>query len=331
MTGDRERAAFVFPGQGSQAPGMGRALFQASPAARAVWQAADRSYGSALSALVFEGGEDDLRPTSVQQPAIAATSLAAFAAFNEALGVDGAAVGPEYPIDVAALAGHSVGLVSAVVAAGAATVGEAVALVRDRGRLMAAAAAELPGRMAAVLGMDEDAVEALASRIRAQIPGSYLAAANINAPGQVVVAGDLLAVDRLVREGRAAGARRVVPLNVSGAFHSVAMLPVREALRERLLAVGIDPPAAPIVSNVDAALLSDPADIRAELADHVAAPVRWLDGVRALAALGVRHIVEFGHGSVLVGMLRRTVKGMQLYNVNDAASARATASALTHG
>ena len=331
MAPEQARAAFVFPGQGSQAPGMGRALRHASAAARAVWQAADASYGASLSDLTGEGGADDLRPTDVQQPAIVAASVAAFAAFNEALGVSGAAICADYPVDVVALAGHSVGLVSAVVAAGCTPVGEAVTLVRDRGRFMAAAAQEKPGRMAAVLGLDGPAVECLAERIRAETPGSYLAAANFNAPGQVVVAGDLAAIDRIVNEGRRAGARRVIALDVSGAFHSMAMLPARAAMRERLLAVGVDPPAAPILSNIDASHLTSPAAIRAELADHIAAPVRWLDGMRAIEASGVRHIVEFGHGSVLTGMLRRTVKGIRLHNVSDPGSARAAAAALTNG
>ena len=332
MAPEGARTAFVFPGQGSQAPGMGRSLRESSAAAGNVWQAADASYGASLSELVGAGSPEDLQPTDVQQPAIVAASVAAFAAFNEMLGVDDAAFTADgYPVNVAALAGHSVGLVSAVVAAGCTPVGEAVALVRDRGRLMAAAAFEKPGRMAAVLGLDEPAVEDLTSAIRAETPGSYLSVANVNAPGQVVVAGDLAAIDRLVDQGRKAGARRVIPLHVSGAFHSVAMLPAQAAMRERLLAVGINPPAAPVISNIDAGLLTDPSVIRAELANHIAAPVRWLDGIRAIEALGVRHIVEFGHGSVLTGMLRRTVKGIGLHNVSDMASARATATALTNG
>ena len=331
MAPERARAAFVFPGQGSQAPGMGRSLRGSSAAARAVWQAADASYGSSLSELTDAGSADDLRPTDVQQPAIVATSVAAFAAFNEALGVPGAAVGPAYPVAVVALAGHSVGLVSAVVAAGCTPIGEAVALVRDRGRFMAAAAQAKPGRMAAVLGLEANAVDDLAARIRAETPGSYLAVANINAPGQVVVAGDLAAIDRIVNEGRQARARRVIALDVSGAFHSVAMRPAQEAMRDRLLAVGVDPPQAPVISNIDATNLTDSAAIRTELATHIAAPVRWLDGIRAIEALNVGHIVEFGHGSVLTGMLRRTVKGIDLHNVSDLESARSAAAALTDG
>lgn len=311
---------------------MGRDLRESSAAARGVWQAADASYGVSLSELTGAGSPDDLRPPDVQQPAIVTASVAAFAAFNHALGVAGAAVTAKgYPVDVVALAGHSVGLVSAVVAAGCTPVGEAVALVRDRGRFMAAAAFQKPGRMAAVIGLDEMEAENLAAAIRAETPGSYLAVANINAPGQVVLAGDLAAIDRLVNERRTAGVRRVIPLKVGGAFHSVTMLPAQAAMRERLLAVGIDPPTAPVISNIDATRLTDPSAIRAEMANHIAAPVRWLDGIRAIEALGVRHIVEFGHGSVLTGMLRRTVKNIALHNVSDLDTARAVAAALTNG
>jgi [acyl-carrier-protein] S-malonyltransferase len=332
MAPEQARAAFVFPGQGSQAPGMGRDLRESSAAARQVWQVADASYGELLSELTGAGSLEDLQPPDVQQPAIVTASVAAFAAFNDVLGVAGAAVtATGYPVDVVALAGHSVGLVSAVVAGGCTPVGEAVALVRDRGRFMAAAAFEKPGRMVAVLGLDELEAENLTAAIRAETPGSYLSVANINAPGQVVVAGDLAAIDRIVNDGRKAGARRLIPLKISGAFHSVTMLPAQAAMRERLLAVGIDPPTAPVISNIDATRLTDPADIRAELANHIAAPVRWLDGIRAIEALGVRHIVEFGHGSVLTGMLRRTVKGISLHNVSDMDSAHAVAAALTNG
>ena len=331
MAPELARVAFVFPGQGSQAPGMGRDLRDSSAAARGVWQAADAGYGTSLSRLTENGNDDDLRPTDVQQPAIVAASVAAVAAFNQVLGAHGAAVGANgYPLNVVALAGHSVGLVSAVVAAGCTPIGEAVALVRDRGRFMAAAAFQKPGRMAAILGLGLDAVEDLTESIRTEIPGSYVAVANVNAPRQVVVAGDLAAIDRIVSQGRKAGARRVIPLNVVGAFHSVAMLPARAAMHDRLVAVGIDPPAVPLISNIDAVRLTDPSAIRAELANHIAAPVRWLDGIRAVEALGVRHIVEFGHGSVLTGMLRRTVKGIALHNVSDMDSASAVAAALTN-
>ena len=270
-----------------------------------------------------------MRPTDVQQPAIVATSIAALAAFNEELGLQQVFVGSGYPINVVVFAGHSVGLVSALVGAGCTPIDEAVALVRDRGRYMAAAARDKPGSMVAVLGLDPASVEALVESIRTRVPGSYLSVANVNSPQQVVVAGDLLAIDHLVNEGRARGARRVIPLDVSGAFHSIAMLPARESMRKRLLAVGIDAPFAPVLSNVDATELTTPSEIRAELADHIVAPVQWLDGVRKIETMGVKHVVEFGHGAVLTGMLRRTVKEVELHNVFDVESARSVAGILT--
>ena len=174
-------------------------------------------------------------------------------------------------------------------------------------------------------------VENLVARIRNEIPGSYLSVANINAPGQVIVAGDLLAIDQIVERGRAAGARRMIALNVSGAFHTIAMLPARSAMNDRLVAVGIDSPVAPLISNIDASKLTNPPSIRAELADHIVAPVQWLDSVRTIEGLGVRHIVEFGHGSVLTGMLRRTLSTVELHNVTSWESACDVANRLTNG
>ena len=331
MIVQRDKAAFIFPGQGSYGVGMGRDLHDASAAAREVWNSVDSSLAGQFSEIVFRGSEDDLRPTEVQQPAIVATSVGALAAFNEVIGVNGSAVGSGYPIDVVAFAGHSVGIISALIAAGCTPVGEAIPLVRDRGLYMADAAQAKPGRMAAVLGLELAEVEKLVARIRNEIPGSYLSIANINAPGQVIVAGDLLAIDQIVGEGKAAGARRVVTLNVSGAFHTIAMLPARSAMNDRLVAVGIDPPVAPLISNIDASKLTNALSIRAELADHIVAPVQWLDGVRTIEELGVRHIVEFGHGSVLNGMLRRMLNTVELHNVTDWESACDVANRLTNG
>jgi len=329
MAENRPRVAFVFPGQGSHSPGMGYELFKDSTAAQEVWRAVDASGKEPLTSRVFDGSAESLQSTDVQQPAIVAMSIAALAAFNEELGFEGSFVGSSYPINVIVFAGHSVGLISAVVGSGCTPIGEAVSLVRDRGRYMAEAARAKPGRMAAVLGLDVCAVEGLVESIRNKMPGSYLSVANVNSPHQVVVAGDLLAIDHVVEAGRAAGARRIIPLDVMGAFHSIAMLPARDAMRVRLLGVGIESPIAPVLSNVDATELTAPSEIRAELADHIVAPVRWLDGVRKIETMGVKHVVEFGHGSVITGMLRRTVKGVELHNVFDVKSARSVVSVLT--
>ena len=328
----RPRVAYLFPGQGSQAVGMGRDLFERSAAARDVFRRADDAFGDALSDLCFNGPDDALRPTHIQQPALVATSLAAFAAYGEALGLPAWPVeAGAHPVDVVVAAGHSVGLWSAVAAAGAVEVEDAIRLVADRGRYMSAAGSHRPGSMAAVLGLDPAAVESLVGEVRDRTLGSYLSVANVNAPAQVVVGGDLGSIEALREAAVRAGARRVVPLPVTAAFHTAAMLPAWDAMRERLLAAELREPAVPILSNLDGTPMTTVGDLRAELADHIAAPVRWLDAMQRLASMGVSHAVEYGHGAVLTGMLRRTVVGMVTYNVSEVADARRVAHELGHG
>ncbi len=311
---------------------MGRDLFERSAAAREVFRRADEAFGDALSELCFNGPEDALRPTHVQQPAIVATSLAAFAAYSEALGLpDWPIAAGAHPVDAVAAAGHSVGLWSAVAVAGAVDLAEAIELVADRGRYMSAAGSDRPGSMAAVLGLDPAAVESLVAEVRDRTLGSYLSVANVNSPAQVVVAGDLGSVEAIREAAVTAGARRVIRLPVTAAFHSAAMLPARDSMRERLLAAELREPAVPILSNLDGTPITTVGDLRAELADHIAAPVRWLDGMQRLVSMGVSHAVEFGHGEVLTGMLRRTVEGVVTYNVGDVADARHVAHELGHG
>ncbi len=304
---------------------MGRDLYEHSAAAREVYAAANEAFGGALADICFQGPDDALRATHVQQPAIVATSLAALAAFKEALGAaEPTSIGGLGSLNVVAMAGHSLGVCSAVSAAGALSLKETIALVADRGRFMASAGRATPGAMAAVIGLTADAVEQVVEEVRDRVAGSYLSVANVNTPLQVVVAGDLSSVAAFHEAARAAGARRVVPLDVSAAFHTVAMLPAREAMRNRLLAAPLFDPSVPIVSNLDAGLLSSAAQLRGELADHMVAPVQWLRGARALVPLGISGIIEFGHGNVLAGMLRRTVRDVELHNVSDAASVKRT-------
>lgn len=305
---------------------MGRDLYEQSEAARGVYSAANESFGDELSRICFEGPDDTLRATHLQQPAIVATSLAAVAAFTEALGAK------EFmpscllsSLGVVAMAGHSLGVCSATSVARALSVEDTIALVADRSRFMGQAARQVPGTMAAVVGLEVGVVEEVVEQVRAHVLGSYLSVANINTPHQVVVAGDLGSVAAFHDAARAAGARRVIPLDVSGAFHSVAMLTARDAMQERLMAVPLLDPAVPIVSNLDARLLSSAAELRGELAAQIVAPVQWLLGARALVTLGVSHIIEFGHGNVLTRMLRRTLQHVVLENVSDTASATRTA------
>ena len=307
---------------------MGADLLARSSAARDVFAAANEAFGDDLAALCFHGPAEALRPTRVQQPAVVAVALAAFAAFREALGHAQAALGDGHALPVRALAGHSVGLWAAVAVGGALDVHATMAMVATRGAAMQQAAARRPGRMSAVLGLEPESTERVVAEIRARVPGSYLSVANINTPGQVVVGGDLASLNELPESAKAAGARRVVPLEVSGAFHTAAMLPARDVMRERLLAVPLTDPRAPVIANMDGQPLRTAAELRVELAEHVAAPLQWWRGVCTLTALGVTHVVEFGHKGLLTSMLRRAGQDVSLLNVYDADSADAAAKEL---
>ncbi len=328
MAAGKPGVAYLFPGQGAQSVGMGADLFARSRAARDVFATANEALGDDLAALCFQGPAESLRPTGVQQPAIVAVALAAFAAFSEALGHAGAALGDDHVLPVRALAGHSVGLWAAVSVAGSLDIRTTMVMVAARGKAMQKAAAQRPGRMSAVLGLAPDAVERVVAEVRARVPGSYISVANINTPGQVVVGGDLASLSQLPEAAKAAGARRVVPLEVSGAFHTVAMLPARDVMRERLLAVPLADARAPVIANMDGQPLRTAAELRVELAEHVAAPLQWWQGVRTLVHLGVTDIVEFGHRGLLTSMLRRARQDVSLFNVYDADSAIAAAKEL---
>lgn len=320
--------AYVFPGQGAQYVGMGADLFGQSEAARLVFDSANEAFGDDLAALCFHGPAEALRPTRVQQPAVVAVALASLAAFNEVLGYAGVGQNEDHPIPVRVLAGHSVGLWAAVPAADALDVKAAMEMVVVRATSMQSAAGQRPGGMSAVLGLELETLDKVVREIRDRVPGSYLSAANVNSPGQVVVGGDLESLFQLEHVARASGARRVVSLEVAGAFHTVAMLPARDAMRERLLAAPLTDPAVPIAANLDGRLLTTVAELRTELAEHIAAPLQWWQGVRTMVDLGVSSIVEFGHQSLLTGMLRRALQDVSLFNVYDAESARAVAKEL---
>ena len=324
----RPGVAYVFPGQGAQAVGMGADLFARSSAARDVFATASEAFGDDLAALCFHGPAESLRPTRVQQPAIVAVALAAFAAFSEALGIPDAALSDDHVIPVRALAGHSVGLWAAVAVAGSVDIRTTMTMVAVRGQAMQTAATQRAGRMSAVLGLPPETVEQAVAEVRACVPGSYLSVANINTPGQVVVGGDLVSLSQLPEAAKAAGARRVVPLEVTGAFHTVAMLPARDVMRERLLAVPFADPRVPVISNLDGQPMRTAAELRVDLAEHVAAPLRWWPGVCTLGGMGVTHIVEFGHKGLLTSMLRRARQDVSLLNVYDADSAAAAAKEL---
>ena len=295
--------ALLFPGQGSQAVGMGRDVFEASPAARATFEAADRALGFALSALCFEGPEDELRRTEIQQPAILTTSIALLRALEERQ-----AQSPAF------VAGHSLGEYSALVAAGALAFEDAVVLVNRRGRFMQEAVAPGKGAMAALMGLEPEAVEA-ACRAAAAETGAVVSPANYNSPQQTVIAGEAAAVERAIALAKERGAKRAVPLPVSAPFHCALMRPAAERLAPELARVRFRDPRIPVITNVEAAPNTSAARIPTLLEQQVTAPVRFIESVRKLAALGVTRVIEIGPGSVLTGLVARIERGLARANV----------------
>ncbi len=285
--------AFVFPGQGAQTIGMGKALAEAYPAAQAVFDEVDEALGEKLSALIWDGSQDDLTLTHNAQPALMATSLAAMKAL-EAEGVTIAAA--------SYVAGHSLGEYSALAAAGALTITDAARLLRKRGEAMQAAVPVGQGAMAALLGLDFEKARDVA-KVAAE--GDICQAANDNDPGQVVVSGHKGAVERAVELAREYGAKRAVLLPVSAPFHCALMRPAAEAMAEALSHVNIERPAVPVVANVVAEAIRDPATIRSLLVDQVTGSVRWRESVLWMAQHGVSEAWEIGAGKALSGMIRR--------------------------
>ena len=285
--------ALVFPGQGAQAVGMGQDLAEVYPAARAVFEEVDEALGEALSRTIWAGDAETLTLTANAQPALMACSLAAV----RALEAEGIAVA-----DAAFVAGHSLGEYSALAAAGALDVGTTARLLRLRGEAMQAAVPVGEGAMAAILGLDVDAVRAVAAEAAAD---EVCEAANDNDPAQVVVSGHRGAVARAVDLAKARGAKRAVMLPVSAPFHCALMQPAADAMAAALADTEIAAPVVPLVANVTAAPTRDPETIRRHLVAQVTAPVRWRESVAAMAAAGVTDIWELGAGKALSGMVRR--------------------------
>ena len=282
--------AFIFPGQGSQVVGMGRALAEAFPVCREAFEEADRALGEPLSRLCFEGPEDRLRLTENTQPAILAVSVAAY----RLLASRG--------LEPAFMAGHSLGEYSAHVAAGTIAYEDALSIVRRRGRYMQEAVPVGQGAMAAVIGLDAAGVAAACEEAA---EGDIVSPANLNAPGQVVIAGSREAVARASDRARARGAKRVVPLPVSAPFHCALMKPAEDRLAPELRALAVRAPRVPVVANVDAEPKRDERAAIEALVRQVSAPVRWEDVVRRLASEGVNAYVEVGPCTVLSGLVRK--------------------------
>ena len=302
--------AFVFPGQGSQYVGMGQSLAQAFPIAREALDEVDAALGFGLGKLMAEGPEEELRKTANTQPAILAVSIAAHRALVREAG--GRLVLPSF------YAGHSLGEYSALVAAGALSLGEAVRAVRARGTFMQEAVPAGEGAMAAILGLDPLLVQEACKEARAQEPGRVVEPANYNSPEQTVIAGHADGVDRAIAGCKARGAKRALPLPVSAPFHCSLMAPVQPRLAEALGQVHWKQPRAPIIANATAEPNTDPQRIVELLLTQVTAPVRWVESVQRMALFGVDTLVELGPGKVLAGLVRRIDKNLKTWSVEDA-------------
>ena len=293
--------AFVFPGQGSQAVGMGKALADSFPAARAVFDEVDAALGEKLSALMFEGPEVDLVLTANAQPALMAVSLAATRVLEAEAGLDLAR-------DAKFVAGHSLGEYSALAAAGAFSLADAARLLRLRGKAMQAAVPVEQGAMAALLGLDFETGVAVAAEAQAEA-GGVCQIANDNGGGQVVASGSKAAVDKAIEIAKGKGAKRAMLLAVSAPFHCALMQPAADAMAEALASTNIVAPKVPVVANVVASAVSDPQQIRDLLVKQVTGTVRWRECVGYMAANGCDRFVELGAGKVLTGLLKRLADG----------------------
>ena len=312
------KTALVFPGQGSQAVGMGKALAEAFPVSRQVFAEVDEALGEKLSQLVFEGPEADLTLTSNAQPALMATSLAAFRALQSEAGLDIAR-------DAAFVAGHSLGEYSALCAAGSLTIADAARLLRVRGLAMQKAVPVGVGAMAAILGLDFPQVSAIALEAAREfhLTGAICEAANDNGGGQVVISGTKEAVERAMELAKLKGAKRALPLPVSAPFHCTLMKPAADAMAEAFKSVTFHAPKVPLVANVTATALTDPNQIRDSLVAQVTGTVRWRESVAYMASQGVTRFVEIGAGKVLAGLVKRIAEGATASSVGAPADVEA--------
>lgn len=295
--------ALLFPGQGSQAAGMGKSLAAQFPVAAQVFAEADAALGFALSRLCFEGPDDDLKLTTNAQPAIVATSIAALRVLEQETGVQ-----PMY------VAGHSLGEYSALVAAGVLTLADAVRVVRERGRLMQEAVPVGVGAMAALFNLS---AEDVASVCAEAAQGEVVSPANLNGGGQIVIAGHASAVRRAVAGAKARGAKRAVELAVSAPFHCALMKPAADGLAKVLASIPVHPPKAQVIANVTAEVNADAQRVKELLIQQVTAPVRWEESMQQLQQLGCTTTIEVGPGKVLAGLLKRIVADLPCVSVSD--------------
>lgn len=314
---ESEAYALIFPGQGAQTVGMGYELYTVSAAARAVFDEADTAAGFALSTLIFNGPQEQLTQTVNAQPAILTMSIAVLRALQEIGKLSGGEAMASAPVF---MAGHSLGEYTALVAAGSLSLSDAVRLVQRRGSLMQAAGAHTPSGMAAVIGLDEEKLRQVCREA-----GGIVVPANINAPDQIVISGERDALARASDLAKAAGARRVVPLAVSGAFHSPVMEYAANAFAADVNSAPIQDASVPIISNVTAQPVQDASAIRRELIEQLTSPVNWLQSVSYMLDHGVSRYIELGPGAVLAGLVKRIAgsRPVKVESVNNESGVQA--------
>jgi len=310
--------AFIFPGQGSQVVGMGKAIADAFPVARDVFAEVDEALGQHLSRLMWQGPEGDLMLTENAQPAIMTASMAIIRMLQKDAGLDLAR-------HARVVAGHSLGEYSALCAAGAFTLAETARLVRLRGQAMQAAVPVGEGGMSVLIGIDIEAAEAA---VKEAVEAGVVVVANDNAPGQIVISGEQAAVDKAGEIAKTKGAKRVIPLSVSTPNHSPLLKSAGMRMRDALEGVTIRPPAVPVVANVTATEIADPDMIRRLLAEQVTSRVRWRESVALFRTLGVAMTVEVGGNKVLTGMVKRIDKELETVNLDSPADIEAFAKTL---
>ncbi|WP_424765822.1 ACP S-malonyltransferase [Paenibacillus sp. sgz302251] len=298
------KTAFVFPGQGAQAVGMGKDVYDSFDRSRSIFEQADAALGFELSRIIFEGPDDALKQTANTQPALLTVSIALLAA------LEGRGLKADF------VAGHSLGEYSALVAAGVLSFEDAVRTVRARGQFMEQAVPSGQGAMAAVLGAERDTLAGLCASITAE--GSAVELANVNCPGQIVVSGTAAGVQAVVERGKEeAGAKRVIPLEVSGPFHSSLMKPAADNLQAMLANLELQDASVPVVANVTARAVTAADEIRSLLVEQVYSPVLWEDSIRYLIEQGVDTFVEIGSGTVLAGLIKKIDKNVRVISVNS--------------
>lgn len=309
---DAVKCSYVFPGQGSQSVGMGLEIYKASKAAREVFEEADDSLGFPISRLIFNGPEEELQDTVNSQPAIMVVSIACWKAWEEFLGTKKKKKQQGKPSPVS-VAGHSLGEYTSLVVVGALPFAEALWLVRERGRLMRQASIEHPGAMAAILGLDEFALEHICAETGVEM-------ANVNTDDQIVISGDRLAVARAMDLASIRGAKKTISLHVSGAFHSSLMSQAREGLAAAVEAVNFYDPHVPVIGNYTGTPLTSADQLRDELLEGLCHCVQWRNSVRYMASAGVTHFVEFGPSKVLSSLIKRIDGDVEAVTLSEPAS-----------